>query len=145
MWVFQDGHLSGLLGFTPIGGVEAYVIVTAVGVGFGLAMDYEVFILARIKEYWDSGDDNDTAVERGLQRSGRIVTSAALIMVIVFLGFMAGDLLIIKEIGLALAVMVALDATVVRLLLVPATMSLLGRWNWWAPAFLRDARERFLA
>lgn len=145
VWVFQGGHLSGLLGFTPIGGVEGYVMVTAVGVGLGLAMDYEVFILARIKEYWDGGDDNNTAVERGLQRSGRIVTSAALIMVIVFLGFVAGDLLIIKEIGLALAVMVALDATVVRLLLVPATMSLLGRWNWWAPAFLRDARERFLA
>ena len=145
VWVFQGGHLRGLLGFTPIGGVEAYVMVTAVGVGFGLAMDYEVFILARIKEYWDGGDDNDTAVERGLQRSGRIVTSAALIMVIVFLGFVSGDLLIVKEVGLALAIMVALDATVVRLLLVPATMSLLGRWNWWAPGFLRDARERFLA
>ena len=111
VWVFQDGHLSGLLGFTPIGGVEAYVIVTAVGVGFGLAMDYEVFILARIKEYWDGGDDNNTAVERGLQRSGGVVTSAALIMMIVFLGFVSGDLLIVKEIGLALAVMVALDAT----------------------------------
>ena len=143
VWVFQDGHLSGLLGFTPIGGVEAYVIVTAVGVGFGLAMDYEVFILARIKEYWDGGDDNNTAVERGLQRSGGVVTSAALIMMIVFLGFVSGDLLIVKEIGLALAVMVALDATVVRMLLVPAIMSLLGRWNWWAPGFLQNVRDRY--
>ena len=143
VWVFQDGHLSGLLGFTPIGGVEAYVIVTAVGVGFGLAMDYEVFILARIKEYWDSGDDNDTAVERGLQRSGRIVTSAALIMVIVFLGFVSGELLIVKEIGLALAVTVGLDATVVRMLFVPATMGLLGRWNWWAPGFLQRIRSQY--
>ena len=143
VWVFQDGHLSGLLGFTPIGGVEAYVIVTAVGVGFGLAMDYEVFILARIKEYWDGGDDNNTAVERGLQRSGGVVTSAALIMMIVFLGFVSGDLLIVKEIGLALAVMVALDATVVRMLLVPAIMSLLGRWNWWAPGFLQNVRNRY--
>ncbi|ETJ03218.1 MAG: MMPL protein, partial [Actinomyces urogenitalis DORA_12] len=133
VWVFQEGHLTGLLGFTPIGGVEAYVVVTAVGVGFGLAMDYEVFILARIKEYWDAGCDNDTAVERGLQHSGRIVTSAALIMVLVFLGFVGGDLLIIKQVGLALAVIVALDATLVRMLLVPATMTLLGRWNWWAP------------
>ena len=117
--------------------------MTAVGVGFGLAMDYEVFILARIKEYWDSGDDNDTAVERGLQRSGRIVTSAALIMVIVFLGFVSGELLIVKEIGLALAVTVGLDATVVRMLFVPATMGLLGRWNWWAPGFLQRIRSQY--
>nr|WP_300338007.1 MMPL family transporter [Actinomyces sp.] len=143
VWVFQEGHLSGLLGFTPIGGVEAYVVVTAVGVGFGLAMDYEVFILARIKEYWDAGADNDTAVERGLQHSGRIVTSAALIMVLVFLGFVTGDLLIIKQVGLALAVIVALDATLVRMLLVPATMTLLGRWNWWAPAPMRRFYERY--
>ena len=143
VWVFQEGHLTGLLGFTPIGGVEAYVVVTAVGVGFGLAMDYEVFILARIKEYWDAGCDNDTAVERGLQHSGRIVTSAALIMVLVFLGFVGGDLLIIKQVGLALAVIVALDATLVRMLLVPATMTLLGRWNWWAPQPMRRLYERY--
>ncbi|WP_172192627.1 MMPL family transporter [Actinomyces faecalis] len=143
VWVFQEGHLTGLLGFTPIGGVEAYVVVTAVGVGFGLAMDYEVFILARIKEYWDAGCDNDTAVERGLQHSGRVVTSAALIMVLVFLGFVGGDLLVIKQVGLALAVIVALDATVVRMLLVPATMTLLGRWNWWAPAPMRRLYERY--
>lgn len=143
VWVFQEGHLTGLLGFTPIGGVEAYVVVTAVGVGFGLAMDYEVFILARIKEYWDAGCDNDTAVERGLQHSGRIVTSAALIMVLVFLGFVGGDLLIIKQVGLALAVIVALDATLVRMLLVPATMTLLGRWNWWAPEPMRRLYERY--
>ncbi|MCI7457811.1 MMPL family transporter [Actinomyces urogenitalis] len=143
VWVFQEGHLTSLLGFTPIGGVEAYVVVTAVGVGFGLAMDYEVFILARIKEYWDAGCDNDTAVERGLQHSGRIVTSAALIMVLVFLGFVGGDLLIIKQVGLALAVIVALDATLVRMLLVPATMTLLGRWNWWAPQPMRRLYERY--
>lgn len=143
VWVFQEGHLTGLLGFTPIGGVEAYVVVTAVGVGFGLAMDYEVFILARIKEYWDAGCDNDTAVERGLQHSGRIVTSAALIIVLVFLGFVGGDLLIIKQVGLALAVIVALDATLVRMLLVPATMTLLGRWNWWAPQPMRRLYERY--
>ncbi|MDU0347342.1 MMPL family transporter [Actinomyces sp. MRS3W] len=142
-WVFQEGHLTGLLGFTPVGGVEAYVVVTAVGVGFGLAMDYEVFLLGRIKEYWDSGADNDTAVAKGLQRSGRIVTSAALIMVTVFLGFVSGELLIVKEIGLALAIVVALDATLVRMLLVPATMTLLGRWNWWAPAPLKRIYERY--
>ncbi|WP_244671699.1 MMPL family transporter, partial [Actinomyces succiniciruminis] len=142
-WVFQEGHLTGLLGFAPIGGVEAYVVVTAVGVGFGLAMDYEVFLLGRIKEYWDAGADNDTAVAKGLQRSGRIVTFAALIMVVVFLGFVSGELLIVKEVGLALAIVVALDATVVRMLLVPATMTLLGRWNWWAPTPLQRLHDRY--
>lgn len=142
-WVFQEGNLTGLLGFTPVGGLESYVVITAVCVGFGLAMDYEVFLLARIKEYWDAGCDNDTAVELGLQRSGRVVTSAALIMVTVFLGFVAGDLRVVKEIGVAMAVIVALDATLVRLLLVPATMTLLGRWNWWAPARMRGWYERY--
>ncbi|NDR54084.1 MMPL family transporter [Actinomyces sp. 565] len=142
-WVFQEGHLTDVLGFTPIGGVEAYVVVTTIGVGFGLAMDYEVFLLGRIKEYWDAGADSDTAVAKGLQRSGRIVTFAALIMVIVFLGFVSGELLIVKEIGLALAIVVALDATLVRMLLVPATMTLLGRLNWWAPEPLRRVYERY--
>ncbi|WP_196717560.1 MMPL family transporter [Actinomyces trachealis] len=141
-WVFQDGYGSSLLGFEPIGGLEAYVVVTAVAVGFGLAMDYEVFLLARIKEYWDLGEDNDTAVELGLQRSGRIVTSAALIMVLVFVGFVSGELLVVKQIGLTMAIIVALDATLVRMLVVPATMTLLGEWNWWAPAPLRKLYER---
>ncbi|SPT54066.1 Membrane transport protein mmpL8 [Actinomyces bovis] len=141
-WVFQDGYGSGLLGFTPIGGLETYVVITAVAVGFGLAMDYEVFLLSRIKEFWDLGEDNDTAVERGLQRSGRIVTSAALIMVLVFVGFVSGQLLVVKQIGLAMAIIVALDATLVRMLLVPATMTLLGEWNWWAPAPLRKLHAR---
>ncbi|MDO4900881.1 MMPL family transporter [Actinomyces sp.] len=142
-WVFQEGHLAGLLGFAPIGGVEAYVVVTALGVGFGLAMDYEVFLLGRIREYRDAGADTDTAVAKGLQRSGRIVTFAALIMVVVFLGFVNGELLIVKEIGLALAIVVALDATLVRMLLVPAIMTLLGDWNWWAPEPLLRLYERY--
>ena len=142
-WIFQGGHGARLLGFTPVGGVETYVLVTALGVGFGLAMDYEVFLLARVKEYWDEGEGNDAAVEKGLQRSGRVVTSAALIMVTVFLGFVTGDMLVIKELGVAMAVIVALDATVVRMLLVPATMTLLGHWNWWAPARLTSLYERY--
>ncbi len=141
-WVFQEGHLSGLLGFTPIGGLESYVVAVVVAFGFGLAMDYEVFLLARIKEYWDSGHDNDAAVEYGLQRSGRIITSAALIIVLVFLGFVAGELMVIKQVGFALAMTVLIDATLVRMLLVPATMTVLGRWNWWAPAPLRRLHER---
>ncbi|WP_067780907.1 MMPL family transporter [Actinomyces vulturis] len=132
-WIFQGGHGSSLLDFTPIGGVESTVVVVALAFGFGLSMDYEVFLLSRIKEYRDAGDDNDAAVEHGLQRSGRIITSAAVMMVIVFGGFVAGDLLVVKEIGLALAIMVFMDATLVRMLLVPATMTILGEWNWWAP------------
>ncbi len=109
---------------------------------FGLAMDYEVFLLARIKELYDTGLSNDEAVRLGLQRSGRIITSAAAIIVVVFAGFVFGDLLVIKEVGFALAVAVLVDATIVRLLLVPATMTLLGRYNWWAPGPLRRVHRR---
>ena len=110
--------------------------------GFGLAMDYEVFLLARIKEHVDAGDSNDVAVRKGLQRSGRIITSAAAVIIIVFIGFATGSLLVIKEVGIGLAIAVFLDATLVRMLLVPATMTLLGDWNWWAPAALRRLYER---
>lgn len=141
-WIFSDGNLEGLLGFTSAGGVETYVLVMILAFGFGLAMDYEVFLIARIKELIDAGHDNDTAVRIGLQRSGRIITSAALVIVLVFLGFAAGQLLVIKQVGVGLAVAVALDATIVRMLLVPATMTLLGNWNWWAPAPLRRVYQR---
>jgi len=142
VWVFQGGHLEGLLGFTSVGGIETYVVVLVVSFAFGLAMDYEVFLLARVKELFDAGCTNDEAVRRGLQRSGRIITSAAAIMVVVFAGFVVGDLLVIKEVGFALAVAVLVDATIVRLLLVPATMTLLGRYNWWAPRPLRWVHRR---
>ncbi|WP_307802436.1 MMPL family transporter [Cellulomonas fengjieae] len=142
VWVFQDGHLSGLLNFTPTGGIETYVVALVIAFGFGLAMDYEVFLLARIKELVDQGVPNDDAVRLGLQRSGRIITSAALIVIVVFAGFVAGELLVIKEVGFSLAVAVLIDATLVRMLLVPATMTLLGRANWWAPPFLRRAHDR---
>jgi RND superfamily putative drug exporter len=110
---------------------------------FGLSMDYEVFLLSRIKECYDECGDSDAAVANGLQRSGRIITSAALLVIIVFLGFAAGETLGIKEMGLALAIAVAVDATLVRCLLVPATMTLLGNANWWAPAPLRRLYARF--
>lgn len=143
VWVFQEGHGAGLLGFTPVPGLESYVVAVALAFGFGLAMDYEVFLLSRIKEYWDAGLGNDESVVRGLQKSGRIITSAALIIVAVFGGFVAGELIVIKQVGVALAVTVLIDATLVRMLLVPATMTLLGRWNWWAPRPLRRVYERF--
>jgi putative drug exporter of the RND superfamily len=143
VWVFQDGHLSGLLGFDPPGMVDITIPVLIFVFAFGLSMDYEVFLLSRIKEAWDQTGDNDRAVALGLQRTGRIVTSAATLIVVVFLGFAAGELLTIKEVGLGMAIAVILDATVVRMLLVPATMKLMGRWNWWAPPAMRRLHLRF--
>ena len=137
-WLFEHGYLG--LPQTP--GMQTFIVACLVAFGFGLAMDYEVFLLARICEYWEAGHDNDDAVARGLQRSGRIITSAAAIIIAVFLGFVSGDMISIKEIGVGLAIMVAADATLVRLLLVPATMTVLGRWNWWAPAPVRRVYER---
>jgi RND superfamily putative drug exporter len=131
---FQQGHLQGLIHFSSVGAIESMIPFLALAFGFGLSMDYELFLLARITELYRQGVPNDRAVALGLQRSGRIITSAALLIIIVFAGFAAGQLLIIKEIGIALVTAVILDATLVRMLLVPATMTLLGEWNWWAPA-----------
>jgi len=142
VWIFQDGHLSGLLGFDAFGAIELWVPVLVFVFAFGLSMDYEVFLLSRIKECYDECGDSNTAVATGLQRSGRIITSAALLVTIVFLGFAAGQGLGIKEMGLALAIAVVVDATLVRCLLVPATMTLLGDANWWAPTPLRRLYER---
>ncbi|WP_299445565.1 MMPL family transporter [uncultured Phycicoccus sp.] len=143
VWIFQEGHLESLLRFTSAGGVENTVPVLVVAFGFGLSMDYEVFLLSRIVELHAQGRSTRDAVVLGLQRSGRIITSAALLMVIVFSGFAAGDLLIMKQVGVALVLAIAIDATLVRMLLVPATMAVLGRANWWAPAPLRRLHERF--
>ena len=140
--VFQDGWLSGMLGFSPTGGLEAWIPVLVFAFAFGLSMDYEVFLLSRIKELHEQGHPCRRAVELGVQRSGRIITSAGLLMVIVFAGFSTGDMLDIKEIGLALAVAVLVDATLVRMLLVPATMTMFGNRNWWAPAWLKRLHAR---
>lgn len=136
VWIFQDGNLSALLAFQPLGFVETTLPVILFCVLFGLSMDYEVFLLSRMKEAWDRTGDNTEAVARGLERSGRIVTSAALIVVLVAGSFAFADIVLIKALGLGVAIAVALDATVVRALLVPATMRLLGHWNWWMPARL---------
>ena len=141
--VFQEGWLAGPLGVEPADGLQTWVPVLVFVFAFGLSMDYEVFLLSRIKELVDEGHDSDTAVALGLQRSGRIITSAALLLVIVFAGFAAGDMAAITQLGLAMAVAIAVDATLVRCLLVPATMTLLGRANWWAPAPLRRLHDRF--
>ncbi len=140
--VFQDGRFESVLGFSSTGGIEATLPVIIFAFAFGLSMDYEVFLLSRIKEFHDQGYDNDDSVRLGLQRTGRIITSAALLIIIVFAGFALGDLLAIKENGVALAVAVLIDATLVRIILVPATMTLLGEWNWWAPGPLRRLHDR---
>ncbi len=136
VWIFQDGNLHEVLGFTPQGFVEASLPVIMFCVLFGLSMDYEVFLLSRIQEEWERSGDNDRAVAVGLQRSGQIITSAALIVVVVTASFVSADVVLIKALGLGIALAVALDATIVRALLVPATMKLLGRWNWWIPVWL---------
>ena len=143
VWVFQEGHLAWLLGFEKAGAIEVWVPVIVFVFAFGLSMDYEVFLLARVKELHDAGYDNDDAVALGLQRSGRIITSAALLIVIVFAGFAGGRLIGIKELGLSLSVAVVIDATLVRCLPVPATMTLLGEANWWAPGPLRRLHGRW--
>ena len=136
VWIFQQGNLSALLGFRPLGFVETTLPVILFCVLFGLSMDYEVFLLSRMREVWDRTHDNEGAVAAGLERSGRIVTSAALIVILVAGSFAFADIVLIKAVGLGIAIAVALDATIVRALLVPATMRLLGRWNWWLPTRL---------
>ncbi|HLX56662.1 MAG TPA: MMPL family transporter [Ktedonobacteraceae bacterium] len=131
--IFQDGFLHQFLNFTPLGFVEASSPILLFCALFGLSMDYEVFLLSRIQEaFWQTGD-NTRAVALGLQRSGGIITSAAMIVVVVSASFASADMILVKALGLGMALAVTLDATLVRGLLVPATMRLLGNWNWWLP------------
>jgi RND superfamily putative drug exporter len=134
VYIFQEGHFHQLLNFTPLGYVEASIPILMFCALFGLSMDYEVFLLSRVKEAYDHSHDNTASVAIGLERSGRIVTSAALIVVVVSSSFIAADMILVKAIGLGMALAVFLDATLVRGLLVPATMRLLGSVNWWLPA-----------
>jgi RND superfamily putative drug exporter len=143
VWIFQDGNLSGPLAFDSVGALDLWMPVLILIFAFGLSMDYEVFLLSRIKEVHEKTGDNDLAVAVGLQRSGKIITSAAILIVIVFIGFAAGEVLAIKQLGVGLAIAVIVDATLVRCLLVPATMKVLGERNWWAPAPLRRFHDRF--
>lgn len=145
VWGFQWGNFAGLMGFdaSEIHGVDPLVLVLVLAFGFGLAMDYEMFILSRITELVERGVDGREAIARGLQRSGRIITSAALIIVVVFAGFATGDLMVIKQLGVALAVAVTLDATLVRMLLVPAVMTWQLRIMWWAPRWMKRIHARF--
>jgi RND superfamily putative drug exporter len=132
VWIFQQGHLSGLLNFTPQS-IDPTIPVILFSLVFGMSMDYEVLLVSRIQEEYRRTGDNRLAVAEGLQRSGRLISGAAAIMVAVFLAFALAQVLLIKSIGLGLAIAVAIDATLVRMLLVPAVMRLLGDLNWWAP------------
>ena len=142
VWVFQQGHLAGWLGTQRLDTTHLSVPVLVGAIAFGLSVDYEVFLLSRIRERWLAGAGNDTAVAQGLQHTGRIITCAALLLCVVFAGFLVAGFVPVKAIGLGLVLAVALDATIVRLLLVPATMTLFGRYNWWAPRPLRRLHDR---
>jgi uncharacterized membrane protein YdfJ with MMPL/SSD domain len=144
VWGFQDGNFASILNFdaSHVFGVDVIVLLLTIVFGFGLAMDYEMFLLSRIKERLDAGTDSREAVALGLQRSGRIITSAALIIIVVFAGFATGDLMIIKQLGIALAVAVLFDATLVRCLLVPAFMTWQQSIMWWAPRWAKRLHAR---
>ena len=131
--VFRWGVGHDLLGLYRYGQVEGWIPIFLFAMLFGLSMDYEVFMVTRMRETWDGGADNATAVAHGLERTGRIVTAAAIIMVAAFSGFMVGRIVGLQEFGLGLAVAIFVDATIVRSLLVPSLMALFGRWNWWLP------------
>jgi uncharacterized membrane protein YdfJ with MMPL/SSD domain len=135
--IFQDGNLEGVLGFTSPGGVSIGVAVIVVVAGFGLSTDYGVFSLSRIRELRDSGESNVEAVALGLERTGRLITSAALLFAVAMGALVSGSLIGVKESGFGLAAAVLIDSTIVRALLVPSLMALLGDRNWWAPKPLR--------
>ncbi|MEN9821664.1 MAG: hypothetical protein RLZ04_90 [Actinomycetota bacterium] len=143
VWIFQDGNLSDLLGFTATGTLNISMPILMFCIAFGLSMDYEVFLLSRIKEEYDRIGDNEASVALGLERTGRIITAAALLLSITFFAFGTSGVSFIKMFGIGLGLAVLMDATIVRAFLVPAFMRLAGNANWWAPAPLRRFHDRF--
>src|ERR1700761_3591175 len=141
VWIFQDGHLAGLLGFTPTP-TDVTMVLLIFCIAFGLSMDYEVFLLARIKEAHDAGADTVEAVATGLGRTGRIVTTAAALLAITFFAFGTAQVSFIQLFGIGTGIAIVLDATVIRGLLVPAFMRLAGNLNWWSPPILRRLHQR---
>ncbi len=140
--IFQDGHLSGLLGFTPLGGLEESSLVLMLVLAFALATDYEVFVISRIKEAHDDGLPDREAIALGIERTGRIITAAALLFCVAIGALVTSELFFTKQLGLGAALAVAVDASIVRALLVPSLMALMGKWNWWAPRPLRRLHAR---
>ncbi|MBA2557627.1 MAG: MMPL family transporter, partial [Chloroflexi bacterium] len=142
VWIFQEGNLSNFLGFEPLGYTVAGNPIIMFAVLFGLSMDYEVLLLSRIQEAYRRTGDNTASVAEGLAKTAGVITGAALIMVTVFAAFALAEIITIKSIGVGMAIAVFLDATIIRVLLVPATMRLMGDWNWWAPGPLGRLAER---
>ncbi|KUL28067.1 MMPL family transporter [Streptomyces regalis] len=142
VWVFQDGHLSGLLGFTPTGSIEPSIPVLMFCVAYGLSMDYEVFMLARIKEEHERTGETERAVGEGIRRSAPLITAAAGILALSFLSYATSGVVFLKELGIGTALTILVDATLIRVVLLPVTMRLAGRANWWAPRRLRRLRIR---
>jgi RND superfamily putative drug exporter len=142
VWIFQDGNFSELLAFEPLGYTIAGNAIIMFCVIFGLSMDYEVLLLSRIQEAYRRSGDNTASVAEGLAKTAGVITGAALIMVSVFAAFALAETITIKSIGVGMAIAVAIDATIIRVLVVPATMRLMGRWNWWAPGPLRRFADR---
>lgn len=141
-WIFQEGHGAGLLDFTPTGFVEATQPLLVMTIVFGLSMDYEVFLLSRIREQYDRTGDNTRAVAGGLQRTGRIITSAALLILVVIALFSTSQIAFIKLIGVAMIVAILLDALLVRMIVVPAAMRLMGNLSWWLPRPLQRVYDK---
>jgi RND superfamily putative drug exporter len=142
VWIFQEGNLSNLLNFEPLGYTIAGNPIIMFSVIFGLSMDYEVLLLSRMQETYRRTRDNMTSVAEGLSKTAGVITGAALIMVTVFSAFALAEVITIKSIGVGMAIAVAVDATIIRVLLVPATMRLMGHWNWWAPGVLGRFADR---
>jgi RND superfamily putative drug exporter len=142
-WIFADGHLEGPLGFQSQGALELSQPVLLFVIAFALATDYGVFLLSRIKELHDGGLDNRESVAQGLARTGRVITSAALLFCVAIGAFSLSSIVFIKELGIGTALAVAIDATLIRALLVPSLMALLGEYNWWAPAWMKRLHARF--
>jgi putative drug exporter of the RND superfamily len=143
VWVFQDGHLASFLHFTPTGTISVVIPILLFCIAFGLSMDYEVFLLSRIKEEYDLTGDNDEAVAVGLERTGKIVTAAALLITLVFAAFATAKVSVVQVFGVGLALAVLVDAFIIRTALVPAFMRIAGRANWWAPRRLRRMHLRY--
>ncbi|MBG0826411.1 MMPL family transporter [Planomonospora sp. ID67723] len=142
VWAFQDGNLADFLGFTPTGSIEATITVLILAVVFGLSMDYELFLLSRVRAEWLRSGDNTAAVAAGLERTGGVITSAALLLLVVIGAFSTAGITIVKMLGVGMFVAIVVDATLVRALLVPATMRLMGNANWWLPDALKGFHRR---
>jgi RND superfamily putative drug exporter len=141
--IFQDGRLESFFDYTSQGALEQTMPILLFAVAFGLSTDYAVFLLSRIKEARDNGASDSESVAIGLERTGRIVTAAALMFAVAIGAFATSKIIFIKQNGVGTALAVLIDASIIRALLVPSLMELLGKWNWWAPAPLRKLHERW--